>query len=131
MTKPEEFTMRHMIIFKHVNQISLFTGDEVILNLHVPRVFTEETIEIAQREAYFRYNRPLIDINNWNPSLTPINGPFKGWSYACLHVLIKTLVDEVAGLTRNTYINWKEALNTVHVKALAIAAFNKEVQSLT
>jgi hypothetical protein len=36
---------------------------------------------------------------------------------------------EVAGLTRQKDISWKEALDTVHLKQLAIAAFNKEVKS--
>jgi hypothetical protein len=63
--------------------------------------------------------------------VTSTDGPLKGLSYACLNVLAKSLADEVAGLTREKDINWKEALDTVHLKELAIAAFNKEVKSLT
>jgi hypothetical protein len=101
-------------------------------------VFTEETVEIPQHEAYVLgdivYNQPaaVVDLHNWDPSLTSKDGPFKGWSYSCLRVLAKTLADEVAGLMRKKDISWKETLDTIHFKALAIAAyFNKEVKSLT
>ena len=47
------------------------TGDKVVLNIHVPRVFTEETIEIPQHEAYVLgdivCNQPMVDSHNWNP----------------------------------------------------------------
>ena len=111
------------------------TNDKVVLNIHVPCVFTKETIEIPQHEAYVLgdvvYNQPVVDLHSWNPSVASKDGPFKGWSYSCLHVLAKTLADEIAGFTRKKDISWKEALDTTHFKPLAIAAFNKEVKSLT
>jgi hypothetical protein len=39
--------------------------------------------------------------------------------------------DKVAEFSRKKDIDWKEALDTDHLKALAIAAFNKEFHSLT
>ena len=72
-------------------------------------------------------NRPMMDLSNWNPVPSETNGPFKGWSYACLHVLQRCLADEVTWLSRKKDMDWKEVLDTVHLKALAIAAFNKEL----
>jgi hypothetical protein len=76
-------------------------------------------------------NRPIMDLSNWSPVPSETNGPYKGWSYACLHVLQRCLADEVAGLSRKKDMCWKEVLDTVHLKALVIAAFDKEVNSLT
>jgi hypothetical protein len=98
-------------------------------------MFTKETIEIPQHEAYVLgdivHNQPVVDLHNWNPSITSKEGPLKGWSYSCLHVLAKSLADEIAGFSRKKDISWKEALDTTHFKPLAIAAFDKEVKSLT
>jgi hypothetical protein len=98
-------------------------------------MFTKVTIEIPQHEAYVLgdivYNQPVVDLHNWNPSVTSKEGPFKEWSYSCLHVLAKTLADEIAGFTRKKDISWKEALDTTHFKPLAIDAFDKKVKSLT
>ena len=111
------------------------TNDQVVLNIRVPRMFTKETIEIPQHEAYVLgdivHNQPVVDLHNWNPSITSKEGPLKGWSYSCLHLLAKSLADEIAGFSRKKDISWKEALDTTHFKPLAIAAFDKEVKSLT
>jgi hypothetical protein len=110
-------------------------SDEVILEIHVPRSITEETIKLQETKVYalgdLVVNRPMMDVSNWNPVPSETDNPYKGWSYTRLHVLSKCLADKVAGLSQKKDMNWKEVLDTVHLEALVIAAFNKEIHSLT
>jgi hypothetical protein len=100
-----------------------------------PNSIVKHTFSLREDEVYalgdLVVNRPVMDISTWNPVPSKDNGPYKGWSYACLHVLQKCLADEVAGLSRKKDMDWKEVLDTVHLKALGIAALNKELHSLT
>ena len=76
-------------------------------------------------------NRPIMDSLNGNPVLSGTEGPYDGCSYACLHIMQKALADELTGMSRKKDMDWKEVLDTVHLKELAIKAFDKEVDSLT
>ena len=63
--------------------------------------------------------------------LSETDGPYEGCSYACLHVMQKALADELTGMSRKKDMDWKEVLDTVHLKVRETSGFYESFEATT